>query len=49
MTKQDVFAAMNLTAITIYPIFAYILRADGDNQNRVTKITTNDHFLSKKR
>ncbi|EPL3702397.1 hypothetical protein [Morganella morganii] len=49
MTKQGVFAAMNPTAITIYPISAYILRAGGDNQNRVTKITTNDHFLSKKR
>ena len=49
MTKQGVFAAMNPTAITIYPISAYILRSGGDNQNRVTKITTNDHFLSKKR
>ncbi|CAK7036565.1 hypothetical protein [Morganella morganii] len=49
MAKQGVFAAANLTAITIYPISDYILHADGDNQNRVTKITTNDHFLSKKR
>ncbi|EPU0814250.1 hypothetical protein Q4R22_09335 [Morganella morganii subsp. sibonii] len=49
MTKQRVFAAINPTEITIYPISAYILHADGDNQNRVTKITTNDHFLSKKR
>lgn len=49
MTKQAFFAAHNLMKITIYPISAYILCADGDNQNRVTKITTNDHFLSKKR